>query len=69
MEFVYELANILYKMFTPHQTSRLNINDVLPLYEACLEKHILKGKKLQFKDHKISKLFLEIANKITKIIK
>jgi hypothetical protein len=55
MEFVYELANILYKMFTPHQTSRLNINDVLPLYEACLEKHILKGKKLQFKDHKIVK--------------
>ena len=55
MEFVYELADILYKMFTPHQKSRLNINDVLPLYEACLEKYILKNKKLQFKDHKIVK--------------
>ena len=55
MEFVYELADILYKMFTPYQKVRLDINTVLPLYEACLEKHILKGKKLQFKDHKVVK--------------
>jgi len=55
MEFVYELADILYKIFTPHQKVRLDINAALPLYEACLEKHILKGKKLQFKDHKVVK--------------
>ena len=47
MEFVLELADILYKMFTPYQKVRLDINTVLPLYEACLEKHILKEKKLQ----------------------
>ena len=44
MEFVYELADILYKMFTPH-----------PIYENCLERHILKKQKLQFKEHKIVK--------------
>jgi hypothetical protein len=55
MEFVYELTDILYKMFTPHQKSRLDINGVLPLYEACLEKYILKNRNLQFKDNLVVK--------------
>jgi len=55
MDFVYELADLLYKMFTPHQRSRLDINGVLLLYEDCLERHILKKRKLQFSEHKIVK--------------
>ena len=55
MDFVYELADIFYKMFTPHQKVRLDIKSALPLYENCLERHILKKQKLQFKDNKIVK--------------
>ena len=55
MKFVYELADILYKMLTPHQGSRLDIDDILPIYEDCLERHILKNRKLQFKEHKVVK--------------
>lgn len=53
IEFVKALADIFYKMFTPHLSSRLDINTVLPMYEECLEKYILKSRKQQFNDHKI----------------
>jgi len=53
MDFVKELAAVLYLMLDSDITKRVAIHESTDLYEECLRKHILKNRKQQFKQHKI----------------